>query len=59
MFLEDLRARIKKILSKHTETGKIVKPSEALYRKLMETANDAIFLADAKTGIIIEVNKKG
>ncbi|MBU2454825.1 MAG: PAS domain S-box protein, partial [Proteobacteria bacterium] len=31
--------------------------SETKYRKLMETANDAIFLADAQTGILLETNK--
>ena len=33
--------------------------SEEKYRRLMDTANDAIFLADCKTGIILEANKKG
>ncbi len=32
--------------------------SEEKYRKLTETANDAIFLADVETGKIIEANKK-
>lgn len=31
---------------------------ENRYRKLMEMASDAIFLADAETGIIIDANKK-
>lgn len=31
--------------------------SETKYRKLMETAHDAIFLADAKTGILLETNE--
>jgi PAS domain S-box-containing protein len=31
---------------------------ENRYRKLMESANDAIILADADTGIIIDANKK-
>jgi PAS domain S-box-containing protein len=35
-----------------------VRRSEEKYRKLMELANDAIFVADADTGIIIDVNKK-
>ncbi len=32
--------------------------SEEKYHKLIETANDAIFVADAETGIILEANKK-
>jgi PAS domain S-box-containing protein len=32
--------------------------SEEKYRKLIETANDAIFVADVETGKIIEANKK-
>lgn len=32
--------------------------SEKKYRKLIETANDAIFLADTETGIIIDANRK-
>ncbi len=35
-----------------------LKESEEKYRKLTEIANDAIFLADAETGIILEVNKR-
>jgi PAS domain S-box-containing protein len=40
------------------ETERHLKDSEAKYRKLIETANDAIFLADVETGIILDVNKK-
>ena len=32
--------------------------SRERYRLLLETANDAIFVADAKTGIILEANKR-
>ena len=32
--------------------------SSAKYRKLMEEANDAIFIADAKTGKLLEANRK-
>ncbi len=32
--------------------------SEQKYRKFIESANDAIFIADAETGIILEANKK-
>ena len=35
-----------------------LRESEARYRALMETADDAIILADVETGKILEVNKK-
>lgn len=35
-----------------------LRESEAKYRRLIETASDAIFLADAETGIILDVNEK-
>ncbi len=35
-----------------------LKESEEKYRKLIETANDAILLADSETGIILDANKK-
>ncbi|GJQ57242.1 MAG: hypothetical protein SCALA701_00430 [Candidatus Scalindua sp.] len=35
-----------------------LKDSEAKYRKLIETANDAIFVSEAETGIIIDANKR-
>jgi PAS domain S-box-containing protein len=35
-----------------------IRESEEKYRKLMEKANDAIFLADAKTGVLMDVNQK-
>jgi len=41
---------------KRTETA--LRDSEEQYRTLIETANEAIFLADAETGIIIDANKK-
>ncbi len=33
--------------------------SEEKYRKLMDLANDAIFVADGETGILVEANQKG
>ncbi len=33
--------------------------SEEKYRKLLELANDAIFVADAETGTVVEANQKG
>lgn len=35
-----------------------LRKSEEKYRTLIETANDAIFLADAETGVILDVNAK-
>lgn len=35
-----------------------LKDSEEKYRRLIETSNDAIFLFDAETGIVLEVNKR-
>jgi PAS domain S-box-containing protein len=35
-----------------------LRESEEKYRKLIETANDAIFLADVESGIILDANKK-
>ena len=35
-----------------------MRESEANYRRLMETANDAIFIVDAATGIIIDANHR-
>ncbi len=42
----------------HKEAERALMESEEKYRKLIQTANDAIFLADAETGIIIDANKK-
>lgn len=36
----------------------VLKETEEKYKRLIETANDAIFIADTKTGKIINVNKK-
>jgi PAS domain S-box-containing protein len=46
----DLRSR------EHTET--ILRESEEKYRTLIETDNDAVFIIDAETGIILDANKK-
>ncbi len=36
-----------------------LRESEEKYRSLIETANDAVFIMDAETGIILDTNKKG
>ncbi len=52
----------KEELKKRNEELKLAKKqaeeSQLKYQKLFESANDAIFLADSETGIIIEANKK-
>lgn len=40
------------------ERERVIKESEEKYHKLMETSNDAIFIANSKTGIIIDVNRR-
>ncbi len=43
---------------RHKRTEEALKASEAGYRAIFNEANDAIFLAEAETGIIIDANKK-
>jgi len=50
VYLRDLEERKK--------AEEIIKESEEKYRKLIETANDSIFLADIESGIIIDTNKR-
>ena len=45
-------------IKERKKTESELRESEARYQKLMETANDAIFIADANTGIIFNANKK-
>ena len=45
-------------IARLTQAQKLLKESERQYRALFESANDAIFIADAATGIILDANKK-
>ena len=45
-------------ITEHKLAEEALKESEEKYHTLIETANDPIFVADAKTGIIILTNKK-
>lgn len=45
-------------ITKRKQIEKAILESEEKYRKLIELANDAIFIADADTGIILDINKQ-
>ncbi len=40
------------------KTGQALRESEEKYHSLIETANDAVFIIDADTGIILDTNKR-
>ena len=50
--------KLKDEINEREKTEKKLRESEERYQKLLETANDAIFIADAETGIILDANKK-
>ena len=43
--------------ARHEATRRLAE-SERRYRSLVETANDAVFLADAETGVLLDVNQR-
>lgn len=51
--------RLQEDISMRLEAENALQVSEDKFRSLVEMASDAIFIADAETGIITDVNKKG
>ncbi len=49
---------IQRELRTRAQTETNLRESEEKYRTLIETANDAVFIIDADTGIILDTNKK-
>ncbi len=49
---------IQRELRSRAKTEMILRESEEKYRTLIETDNDAVFIIDAETGIILDANKK-
>jgi PAS domain S-box-containing protein len=54
---QKLEYRIIKNVEKRKEVEQALKDSEEKYRKLFEESTDAIFVADARTGLIIDCNR--
>lgn len=50
--------KLEKEMAERTRAEEAVRESEEKYRKLMEAANDAIFIAEVDTGEIIDANPK-
>ena len=56
--IKELRESLEKQISERNRVENALSESEGKYRKLIETANDAIFIADAESGIILDVNRR-
>jgi len=54
----DLAGQIKLLSNQLNEAHKAITKSEKRYRELFNNANDAIFIADTKTAILIDCNKQ-
>ena len=50
--------QLKQEITQRKETEKQLRETEERYQRLIETANDAIFIVDADTGIILNANKR-
>jgi PAS domain S-box-containing protein len=50
--------QLKREISQRSKTEKELRESEEQFQTLIETANDAIFIADGETGVIINANKQ-
>ncbi len=53
-----VNGELRKEISELKLTEKKLRESDGKYRKLMEAANDAIFIVDTETGIILDANKQ-
>ncbi len=49
---------LKEEITQRNQATLNLQKNEEKYRKLIESANDAIFIADAENGIIVDVNRK-
>lgn len=56
--LLEANVQLKQEIEERKHAQDALRESEEKYRKLMETANDAIFIADSATGVIIDANRK-
>jgi PAS domain S-box-containing protein len=56
--LELANAQLRKEIEERIKSETALAQSEEKYRKLIDTAKDAIFVADAKTGMIMAVNRQ-
>jgi len=56
--LRSTNKKLREEIARRKKSEKQQRESEERYRQLIETANDAIFIADADTGIIINANRK-
>ena len=57
--LQDTNVLLREDIEKRQQTEKALIESEKKYRGLIETASDAIYVIDAESGEIIDVNRKG
>jgi len=55
---KELNEFLKKHIIEHRRVESVLRKSEEKYHRLIETANDAIFIVDVETGIILYVNKR-